>query len=58
VTEIPLPDSAAAYKIASRQNVTVLATPPAKDGKVRRRLQIAVPDQFWMPSKFLIVVRT
>lgn len=58
VTEIPLPDSAAAYQIASRQNVSVLATPPARDGKVRGRLQIAAPDQFWMPSKFLIVVRS
>jgi hypothetical protein len=57
-TEIALPDSAQAYKIASRQNVDFLAAPPDKDGKVRGTLRITSPWEFWMPSKFLIVVRS
>jgi len=56
--EISLPDSGAAYKIASRQNVAFLADPPDKDGKLHGPLQITSPDEFWMPSKFLILVRS
>jgi len=56
--EISLPDSAAAYKIASRQNVAFLADPPDKDGKVHGPLTITSPEEFWLPSKFLIVVRS
>jgi hypothetical protein len=58
VTEIPLPDSAATYRIASRQNVAFLAEPPDEDGKVRGPLRITSSDEFWLPSKFLIVVRS
>jgi len=58
VTEIPLPDSTAEYKIASRQDLTYLATPTDEDGHVRGSVQIGQPEQFWMPSKFLIVVRS
>lgn len=56
--EIPLPDSTAEYKIASRQNVAFLAQPPDEDGKVSGTLQITSPTEFWMPSKFLIIVRS
>ena len=56
--EIALPDSLATYRIASRQNVAFLADPPDKDGKVRSPLRITSPDEFWLPSKFLIVVRS
>jgi hypothetical protein len=113
VTEIPLPDSAAEYLIASRQDLTALAPvngetsaqygvqyrDPAADsagvvmdavqdsaaqvreenayeengngddqkteaekrlekGRVRGSVRIADPGQFWLPSKFLIIVRT
>jgi len=79
VAEIPLPDSAAEYLIASRQNLEALqplaaAMPvegPAyqgspepeagrqkQKGRVRGAIRIAEPEQFWLPSKFLIVVRT
>jgi hypothetical protein len=58
VTEIALPDSGVGYKIASRQNVTALADPPDKDGKVHGVLRIAEPREFWLPSKFLILVRS
>jgi chaperonin cofactor prefoldin len=56
--EIALPDSLATYRIASRQNVAFLADPPDKDGKVRSPLRITSPEEFWLPSKFLIVVRS
>jgi cell division protein FtsB len=58
VTEIPLPDSTAEYVIASRQDLNYLATPPMENGKVRGSVRIGAPEQFWMPSRFLIVVRT
>jgi uncharacterized protein YeeX (DUF496 family) len=58
VTEIALPDSGADYRIASRQNLAFLADPPDKDGRVRGALRITAPDEFWLPSKFLIIVRS
>jgi uncharacterized coiled-coil protein SlyX len=57
-TELVLPDSAAAYRIASRQNVAYLAEPPDKDGKIRGALRITSAEEFWLPSKFLIIVRS
>jgi cell division protein FtsB len=59
VTEISLPDSTEEYRIASRQDVTGLAQQP-ENGKIRgtSALRIAAPDQFWLPSKFLILVRS
>jgi hypothetical protein len=59
VTEITLPDSSREYRIASRQDLGALAEPPA-DGKIRgtNALRIAAPGQFWLPSKFLILVRS
>jgi hypothetical protein len=57
-TEIPLPDSTAEYKIASRQNLEYLATPVEARNTVRGTLKIDEPDAFWRPSKFLIVVRS
>ena len=56
--EITLPDTSVAYRIASRQNVAFLADPPDKDGKVHGPLTITSPDEFWLPSKFLILVRS
>ena len=58
MTEIPLPDSTAQYKIASRQDLTYLATPVEGRNEVRgTALKIDNPDEFWRLSKFLIVVR-
>jgi hypothetical protein len=57
-TELVLPDSVADYRIASRQNVTYLAEPPDKDGKIRGALRITSAEEFWLPSKFLIIVRS
>lgn len=58
VTEIPLPDSTAEYVIASRQDLAYLEQPPQEDGRFRGSVRIGQPEQFWLPSKFLIVVRT
>lgn len=54
---IPLPDSQKAYKIVSRQSPEFLAGTETKDGKVRgAALHVAAPEQFWAPSKYLILV--
>lgn len=58
VTEIPLPEEAE-YRVASRQNVEALATPPDQKGRIKGNvLKIAEPDKFWVGSKFLIIVRS
>lgn len=58
VTRIALPDSSKSYRIATRQDLSSLATPPDKDGAVRGALEIAAPDRFWSPSKYLIIVES
>ena len=58
VTEIALPEPGQAYRIASRHDVTALATPPDERGKITGTLRIAAPDRFWAASKFLIIVRS
>jgi hypothetical protein len=59
MTEIPLPDSTAQYRIASLQNLDHLMTPRDDKGRIRGQgnLAIGTPEPFWMPSKFLIVVQ-
>jgi hypothetical protein len=57
VTQIELPGDGT-YRVASRQDVQALETPPDKDGKIKGPvLKIAEPDKFWVGSKFLIIVR-
>ena len=57
VTSIPLPGDGN-YRVASRQDVEALETPPDKDGTIKGPvLKIAEPDRFWVGSKFLIIVR-
>jgi regulator of replication initiation timing len=58
VTEIPLPEADHDYRIASRQDLTGLATPPGEDGKIRGTITIADPERFWENNRFLIIVRT
>lgn len=57
VTEISLPGSDKEYRIASRQDLEGLATPPASGGKVVGILKIANPDKFWLTSRFLILIQ-
>lgn len=57
VTAIPLPDEAE-YTIASRQDLDYLGTPTDGRGRITGSIQITEPREFWMTSKFLIVVRS
>jgi hypothetical protein len=57
VTEITLPASDKSYRIASRQDLDGLVSPPA-DGHIAGTLKIANPDKFWLTSRFLIVVQS
>ncbi len=59
VREIRLPDPAAEYRIASRQDLEYMATPRTEQGKITgaSSLQISAPEQFWRNSKFLIIVQ-
>jgi hypothetical protein len=47
---------AGSYEILSRQNPS-FAT-PTRDGKIAGSLEIEQPEQFWAPSRFLILVRS
>jgi hypothetical protein len=58
VTTIQLPDSSKTYRIASRQDLSSLATPPDGDGRIHENVQIAAPDRFWAASKYLIIVES
>jgi len=57
VMEIPLPATDKTYRIASRQDLEGLATPPDDGGHVAGSLKIANPDKFWLTSRFLIVIQ-
>ncbi|HEX6560041.1 MAG TPA: hypothetical protein VF021_11280 [Longimicrobiales bacterium] len=54
--DIALPDPAKKYKLISRQNVEGLEVRPDKDGKVQGKLHVTDPEEFWGPSRFLILV--
>ena len=58
VTNIPLPDPNAHYRIASRQDLTALGTQADDQGEITGAgsLTISHPEQFWKNSKFLIIV--
>jgi hypothetical protein len=58
VTSIPLPDTTKTYRIASRQDLSALATPPDDGGNVHGAVRIAEPGRFWTGSKFLIIVQS
>src|SRR2546425_1885832 len=59
VREISLPDSTRPYRIASRQDLQALETPPNPDGEITGSvLKIADPERFWASSKFLIIVES
>jgi hypothetical protein len=56
-TKIALPKADKKYKIVSRQSPAYLAQGAAtKDGKVMGTVDIARPEEFWSPSKYLILV--
>lgn len=58
--EIEVPDSTKGYRIVSRQSLDA-ATVASRDAKDKTRfrgnLRIADAEQFWAPSRFLIIVK-
>ena len=56
-TAIPLPRTDKKYKIVSRQSPSFLGSTVSKDGKVSGTIQITQPEDFWAPSKYLILVQ-
>jgi hypothetical protein len=56
IHEIPLPHADRIYRIVSRQNLAHLASRAGNRGTVQGRIDIATPERFWEPSKYLIVV--
>lgn len=46
------------YQILSRQNPQYATPQQVKDGKIEGALTIERPEQFWAPSRFLIIVRS
>lgn len=59
VTEIPLPETDAEYRIASRHPLDFVEVPTDGSGRIRGAdsLRITAPDQFWQTSRYLIIVR-
>lgn len=53
---IALPKSAKKYVLVTRQDAQFLDTKPNKDGEFTGSIKVASPEQFWAPSKFLIIV--
>ena len=58
VRTIPLPDSTKSYRIASRQDLSSLASPPDGDGKLHGQVEISSPERFWAASRYLIIVQS
>ena len=57
--EIPLPSPQGRYRIVSRHDFTLLATPHDERGRVQgaESLRISNSAEFWRPSKFLIILQ-
>jgi hypothetical protein len=53
---IVLPKPNIRYRILSRQNLGALQNALDKDGHVHGTLQIADPNAFWAPSRYLILI--
>jgi hypothetical protein len=54
---IPLPRTDKKYRIVSRQSPEYLSGDVTENGEVREVVEIASPEEFWAPSKFLILVQ-
>ncbi|HYV99248.1 MAG TPA: hypothetical protein VE967_17460 [Gemmatimonadaceae bacterium] len=53
---ITFPSADKKYEIVSRQDTQFLSVPPDKNHELTKGLKVSSPEQFWAPSKFLIVV--
>jgi len=56
ISEIPVPNPEAAYKILSHHNLAYLENAPDEDGNIYGPLRITSPVEFWSASPFLIIV--
>lgn len=57
LSEIPLPDPEAQYRLITNQNIAFSNITPEAKGKVKGALQITSPERFWGQSRFLILVQ-
>lgn len=56
LTEIAMPKTNKEYRIVSRHDLAYAESDQMKNGKFKGSLRIVAPEQFWGPSKFLIIV--
>jgi len=56
VSEIQMPDSTRRYKVVSRQTLDAAEVDWRDGTSFRGNLKIANKDEFWAPSRFLILV--
>jgi len=57
VKMIPIPDTTAKYRIVSRQSLDDADVLWRDAASFKGNLNITKPDEFWAPSKFLIIVK-
>ena len=55
--EITVPDTSRKYRIVSRQSLDAAEVTEREGTTFKGNLKIAKPDEFWAPSRFLILVR-
>ncbi|MEX2177627.1 MAG: hypothetical protein WD801_02885 [Gemmatimonadaceae bacterium] len=56
ISEIPMPDSTKRYRVVSRQTLDAAEVDWRDGTQFRGTLKIANKDEFWAPSRFLILV--
>ncbi|MBS1240979.1 MAG: hypothetical protein H6R40_406, partial [Gemmatimonadetes bacterium] len=56
LTEIAMPKADREYRIVSRHDIAYAEAPVLNRGKFKGSLTITSPQQFWSPSKYLIIV--
>ncbi len=57
VNEIQVPDTTRRYRVVSRQSLDAAEVGERDGTTFKGHLKIAKPDEFWGPSRFLILVR-
>jgi hypothetical protein len=55
--EITVPDTSAHYRLVSRQSLDAAEVAERNGTSFKGNLKIADPNQFWGPSRFLILVK-
>jgi hypothetical protein len=57
VSQIQVPDTSKRYRIVSRQNLDAAEVAERDGTAFKGALKITKPDEFWAPSRFLIIVQ-